>query len=207
MSTEAHVLVIVLAAAVIVFIVHLVRSRQLRAKYSVLWFSIGLALAVLAIFPDLLVELSDLFGIDYAPATFMLLALSFLLLLVLHFSWELSRLEDRTRALAEEHALLRQEFEERAGSDATLSSATGRATTIRPSATYGRPDRASSRSSASTARAPLVNTRRAQRAVSDAPSPVARTRGARPAPSGGGGASRRGCGTVNIMTWSGWFTS
>src|SRR4029079_19110851 len=72
MSTEAHILIIVLAAAVIVFIVHLVRSRQRRAKYSVLWFSIGLALAVLAIFPDLLVELSDLFGIDYAPATFML---------------------------------------------------------------------------------------------------------------------------------------
>src|SRR5262245_2011090 len=113
MSTSAHVLVIVLAAGIIAFIVHLVRSRQLRAKYSVLWFSIGLLLAVLAIFPDLLVELSDLFGIDYAPATFMLLALSFLLLLVLHFSWELSRLEDRTRTLAEEQALLRQEIEER----------------------------------------------------------------------------------------------
>jgi hypothetical protein len=113
MSTSAHVLVIVLAAGVILFIVHLVRSRQLRAKYSVLWFSIGLLLAVLAIFPDLLVGVSDLFGISYAPATFMLLALSFLLLLVLHFSWELSRLEDRTRALAEEHALLRQELEER----------------------------------------------------------------------------------------------
>ena len=80
MSTAAHVLVIVLAAAVIAFIVHLV---------------------------------SDLFGISYPPATFMLLALSFLLILVLHFSWELSRLEDRTRALAEEHALLRQEVEER----------------------------------------------------------------------------------------------
>ncbi len=113
MSTAAHVLVIVLAAAVIAFIVHLVRSRRLRAKYSVLWFSIGLGLAVLAIFPDLLVEVSDLFGISYPPATFMLLALSFLLILVLHFSWELSRLEDRTRALAEEHALLRQEVEER----------------------------------------------------------------------------------------------
>ncbi|HEY7105556.1 MAG TPA: DUF2304 domain-containing protein [Acidimicrobiia bacterium] len=113
MSTSAHVLVIVLAAGVILFIVHLVRRRQLRAKYSVLWFSIGLVLAVLAIFPDLLVGVSDLFGIAYAPATFMLLALSFLLLLVLHFSWELSRLEDRTRALAEEHALLRQELEER----------------------------------------------------------------------------------------------
>jgi hypothetical protein len=113
MSAAAHVLVIVLAAAVIAFIVVLVRSRNLRAKYSVLWFSIGLALAVVAIFPGLLVWVSDLFGISYPPATFMLLALSFLLVLVLHFSWELSRLEGRTRALAESYALLREEFERR----------------------------------------------------------------------------------------------
>jgi hypothetical protein len=117
MSTEAHTLVIVLAAGVIGFIVHLVRSRQLRAKYSVLWFSIGFALAVLAVFPGLLERVSDLLGIGYPPATFMLLAMSFLLILVLHFSWELSRLEDRTRALAEEHALLRQQLEERLGGD------------------------------------------------------------------------------------------
>jgi hypothetical protein len=120
MTTEAHVFVIVLAAAVIAFIVHLVRSRQLRAKYSVLWFSIGVALAVLAIFPDLLVEVSDLVGIGYPPATFMLLALSFLLILALHFSFELSRLEDRTRALAEEHALLRQQVEEQLGGDGSV---------------------------------------------------------------------------------------
>ena len=95
MSTAAHVLVIVLAAAVIAFILHLVRSQRLRAKYSVLWLTIGVGLAFLAIFPDVLVWISDLFGIGYPPATFMLLALSFLLVLVLHFSWELSRLEDR----------------------------------------------------------------------------------------------------------------
>lgn len=109
MSTRAHVMVIVLTILIILFIVRLVRTRKLRAKYSVLWFSIGLALAVLAVFPDLLVDLSDALEIDYAPATFMLAALGFLLLIVLHFSWELSRLEDRTRVLAEEHALLQQQ--------------------------------------------------------------------------------------------------
>ena len=113
MSVAAHVLVIVLAAAVIAFIVALVRSRRLRAKYSVLWFSIGIGLAILAIFPGLLSWVSDRFGIAYPPATFMLLALSFLLVLVLHFSWELSRLEDRTRALAEELALMRLDLDER----------------------------------------------------------------------------------------------
>ncbi len=108
MSTRAHVLVVILAAAVIVFIFQLVRRRQLRAKYSVLWLSIGLVLAVFAVFPGLLEPLSDAVGIDYPPATFMLMAISFLLVLVLHFSWEISRLEDRTRTLAEEVALLRE---------------------------------------------------------------------------------------------------
>jgi hypothetical protein len=108
MSTRAHVLVVILAAAVIVFIFQLVRRRQLRAKYSVLWLSIGLVLAVFAVFPGLLEPLSDTVGIDYPPATFMLMAISFLLVLVLHFSWEISRLEDRTRTLAEELALLRE---------------------------------------------------------------------------------------------------
>src|SRR5215218_10445957 len=97
MSTESHVLIIVIAAGVIAFIVHLVRSHRLRAKYSVLWLTIGLGLAILAAFPDLLVWISDLFGIAYAPATFMLLALSFLLVLVLHFSWEHSPREATTQ--------------------------------------------------------------------------------------------------------------
>ena len=108
MSTRAHVMVVLLALAAIVFIIRLVRQRRLRAKYSVLWLSIGVGLAVLAAWPDLLTELSDLVGIEYPPAMFFALALSFLLLLCLHFSWEISRLEDRTRALAEEHALLQQ---------------------------------------------------------------------------------------------------
>lgn len=130
MSVAAHVLVIVLAAAVIAFIVVLVRSRRLRAKYSVLWFSIGIGLAVLAIFPGLLSWVSDIVGIAYPPATFMLLALSFLLVLVLHFSWELSRLEDRTRALAEEYALLRLELDERLSShEAGHDRGTGRTAT------------------------------------------------------------------------------
>lgn len=111
MSTQAHILVIALSSAVILLIIRLVRTRTLRAKYSVLWFSIGVLLAVLAIFPDLLTAISDLFDIGYAPATFMLAAISFLFVIVLHFSWELSRLEDRTRTLAEEIALLRDELD------------------------------------------------------------------------------------------------
>ncbi len=106
MSLRAHVLVLVVTGATLFFILHQVRRHRLRAKYSVLWTSLGVALATLAIAPGLLEAFSDLVGIRTPALGFLLLALTFLLVLSLHFSWELSRLEDRTRELAEAHALL-----------------------------------------------------------------------------------------------------
>ena len=99
------------AVGVLVFIVRLVRRHGLRTKYSLLWISVGVALATLAVFPDLLTIVSELLGIYYPPATLLLLAVGFLFLVVVHFSWELSRSEERIRVLAEELALLRERTE------------------------------------------------------------------------------------------------
>lgn len=109
MTTRAHVTVLVLAIVTLFFILRLVRRHRLRAKYSVLWVSLGAALAIVAAAPVLLDGISDLLGIKTPVYTFLLMAITFLLVLSLHFSWELSRLEDRTRTLAEECALLREE--------------------------------------------------------------------------------------------------
>jgi hypothetical protein len=108
MSLRAHILVIAVTAVTLLFILRLVRRHRLRAKYSVLWVSLGAGLAVLATAPGLLDWFSDLVGIRTPALGFLLFAITFLLGLSLHFSWELSRLEDRTRRLAEECALLNQ---------------------------------------------------------------------------------------------------
>lgn len=107
MSTKAHFFVAVVTLASLLFILRLVRTRRLRAKYSMLWVSIGLALAILASFPRLLDHLSLWIGVAYPPTTLFIVAVTLLLLVVVHFSWELSRLEERTRILAEELAILR----------------------------------------------------------------------------------------------------
>lgn len=112
MTNTAHALVVVLTVCCVTFILRLVRRRALRAKYAVLWLSIGIALIVLAASPSLLDRVSGWVGIYYAPATFFLGAIALLFLIVIHFSWELSRLEDRSRRLAEEVALLRLEVAE-----------------------------------------------------------------------------------------------
>jgi hypothetical protein len=109
MSPRAQLLVAAIVALSILFILRLVRRRELRGKYAMLWVGVGLTLGVFAMVPDVLVPISDWVGISYEPATFFLAAFAFLFLVIVQFSWELSRLEERTRSLAEELALLRAE--------------------------------------------------------------------------------------------------
>ncbi len=111
MTLRAHISIVILTLATLLFILRLVRRHKLRAKYSVLWVSLGAGLALVAAAPVLLEGISDAIGVKTPAFTFILMAITFLLILSLHFSWELSRLEDRTRALGEECALLRQELE------------------------------------------------------------------------------------------------
>ncbi|MDQ3639896.1 MAG: DUF2304 domain-containing protein [Actinomycetota bacterium] len=111
MSGKAHLFILAVSVSSIGFILYLVRHRRLRAKYSILWLSIGMILVGLSASPDLLDRLSVLLGISYGPTTFFLGAITLLFLVVVHFSWELSRLEERSRVLAEEIAILRAQLE------------------------------------------------------------------------------------------------
>lgn len=109
MSTKTHLVLVILTVGSIAFIIHLVRREVLRAKYALLWLSVGSVLVVMAAVPGALDRMASWLGVTYQPALFLMLGLAFLFLLSVHFSWELSRLEDRVRTLAEEVALLRQE--------------------------------------------------------------------------------------------------
>ena len=112
MSTRANILVFLGTLGAVAYVLRLVRLEQLRSKYALLWTVIAALLLPLAAFPSVLDEVSDTIGIDYAPSTFFLAAVAFLFLVVVHFSWELSRLESKVRDLAEELTLLRADVED-----------------------------------------------------------------------------------------------
>ncbi len=112
MSGKAHLLLVVLSLGAIVFILRLVRREALKAKYALLWLTIGLGLLVMAAVPSLLDTVSGWLGVDYEPTVWIIAGLAFLFVLSVHFSWELSRLEDRARTLAEEVALLRKQIDD-----------------------------------------------------------------------------------------------
>lgn len=107
MSVGGRILVTALTALTLLFLLRLVRRGHLRGKYALLWLGVAAAMVGFAIYPDILVPISETLGISYEPAIIFLAAIAFLFVVVVHFSYELSRLEDRTRTLAEELALLR----------------------------------------------------------------------------------------------------
>ncbi len=107
MSLRAHIALAILVALAIVGIVVLVRRRYLKAKYSLLWLSLGAVMVVIAAVPGLLDWTAERLGIWYQPTLLILLGLALLLLIVVHFSYELPRSENRPRELAEQLTLLR----------------------------------------------------------------------------------------------------
>jgi len=94
-------------------IVELLRRRQLREKYALLWLGVGLLVIPLAIFPKLLDRPAEFIGAKSGVSLVLFLGIVFLLLMCVHLSWEVSRLEEETRTIAEDLALLRAKIEER----------------------------------------------------------------------------------------------
>lgn len=106
MSTAAYLLLAGMTGIALATILRLVRRGQLKAKYSLLWLSVGAGLIVLLVIPGSIDWVSARLGIYYPPALYFAVAIALLFFVVVHLSYELSRLENRARTLAEEVALL-----------------------------------------------------------------------------------------------------
>lgn len=96
---------------ILVVLFELLRRRHLREKYAVIWAFVAFGVLTLTIFPGLLTWTSDLLGIDVPVNLLFFMASMVLMVLTLQHSHELGRLEDKTRTLAEELALVRMELD------------------------------------------------------------------------------------------------
>ena len=95
----------------LVLIFELMRRRRLREKYAVFWVLVALLTLVVAIFPATLSFAANVVGVE-VPANLLFFVASMVLLGVsIHHSYEMGRLEDCTRTLAEEVALTRMELD------------------------------------------------------------------------------------------------
>jgi hypothetical protein len=110
--SSAHIVALVGGASILFGMFELLRRGQLREKYTVLWLLVGIVVAVFGLSPGLLNDIAKPLHIADPPNLLLFAADVVLLLVTVHLSWEASRMEDRTRALAEEVALLREQIEQ-----------------------------------------------------------------------------------------------
>jgi hypothetical protein len=90
----------------LLFILELVRRRQLKEEYTVLWVLTGLVLFLLAAWEGLLRGVRNLIGAGSEASTLYFFGLLFVVALLLHFSVRVSRLERRVNSMLQEIGLL-----------------------------------------------------------------------------------------------------
>ena len=97
--------------ALVLFLVVLLRTRRLREKYAITWIVVGLGVSVLGAFPGVVEALADLVGVQTPANLLFSLAVFVLLAVCIQLSAEITTLEEETRTLVEEVALLRLDVE------------------------------------------------------------------------------------------------
>ncbi len=100
-----------IAVVILAVVLWMLLTRRLREKYAVLWILIALAVLIVGLFPGLLGALTALLGVQLPSNLLFATAILLLLGVSLHLSWELSQVEEETRRLAEEAAILRAQLD------------------------------------------------------------------------------------------------
>lgn len=106
-----------LSLAIVGAVFEMLRRKKLREKYAALWLVVGVGTLVLAAFPDLLTIVAQIVGVQLPSNLLFIISILLLLGVSLHLSWEISVVEDETRALAEEVAILRAMVEDMSDQD------------------------------------------------------------------------------------------
>lgn len=99
------------SGVILLTLFEMMRRHRLREKYALIWALVAIAVITVALFPVLLYRVSEAVGLAVPANLLFFSAAIVILVLTLQHSSELSRLEERTRTLAEEIALLRLDLD------------------------------------------------------------------------------------------------
>lgn len=103
-----------MALALLLFVLELVRRRRLREELALLWLATALVVMVLSLSPVALDRLASLLGIATPTSALFLVAILFMLFMLLHVCTLLSRITQENKSLAQRLAILQREQEDMA---------------------------------------------------------------------------------------------
>ncbi|MFD0869821.1 Uncharacterized conserved protein [Chlamydia abortus] len=89
----------------------LIRRQKIAERYSLLWLILALIMLVSSFFPEWLNAASRLLHIYYAPSLLFFIGLIFSLLLIMHLTIVISKLQRQMTRMIQEVALLKAQKE------------------------------------------------------------------------------------------------
>ncbi|MHA7134540.1 DUF2304 domain-containing protein [Oerskovia turbata] len=105
-------------AILVLSLLVLLRRRRLREKYVAIWLVLAAGVSVLGAFPEIVASLATLVGVETPSNLLFALALMVLLIVCVQLSAEITSLEEESRTLVEEVAMLRHDLDELRGASA-----------------------------------------------------------------------------------------
>ncbi|MEV7972697.1 DUF2304 domain-containing protein [Cellulomonas sp. NPDC089187] len=93
------------------FLVVLMRTRRIREKYALIWVALAAGVCVVGAFPSAVTWLAGVVGVQTPSNLLFAFALILLLLVCIQLSVEMTTMEEESRTLTEEVALLRFDLE------------------------------------------------------------------------------------------------
>ncbi|HZP23835.1 MAG TPA: DUF2304 domain-containing protein [Terriglobales bacterium] len=112
MHAHGHLLVFCTTLIIFVGVLTLVRSRRIGERFALLWMALAvLLLLASSIGYPYLFSIAQFVGVPYPPSALFFFAIVGQTLLILELFVWISKLNDRTRVLTQQLALLREKFE------------------------------------------------------------------------------------------------
>lgn len=93
-------------------IVYFLRKKTISLKYTLLWIIAGVLMALLDIFPTILVKLSELLGISTPSNAVFAIMLFFVIVILMAITSIVSKLNEKTKRLVEYAAILEKRIRE-----------------------------------------------------------------------------------------------
>lgn len=111
-QARTQAIMVLIGLAMLLFVLNMVRRKQIREQYSLLWIITAVVITFSAVFIRMVERLSHLVGVYYPPAFLFLLAILLMFVLQFHVTTVISNLREQNRALAQDLGLLANEVRE-----------------------------------------------------------------------------------------------
>lgn len=106
MTVTSYIFGIISALLILIVVVELLRRRRLRERHALWWIVAGVLALVAGVFPVTLAWAAKVIGIEAPSNLVFFVGIAILFLVCLQHSSELTKLEAKTRTLAERVAIL-----------------------------------------------------------------------------------------------------